>query len=81
MDYVPMRPRNTKAPLSVGSMRNQCAACGLLFGGLTGFDKHRTGSFSQRRRCMTPAELEKLGMTQGAAGFWRLPAPEMAPTA
>jgi len=28
--------RSPKVPLSVGSMRNQCGACGLLFGGLRG---------------------------------------------
>lgn len=76
--------RSSKAPLSVGSMRNQCGACGLLFGGLTGFDRHRTGAFSAagaagvNRRCMTPQELEPAGMTQGGDGFWRLPAPQMA---
>jgi len=70
--------RSPKVPLSVGSMRNQCGACGLLFGGLTGFDRHRTGAFGVNRRCMAPQELEATGMTQGGDGFWRLPAPQMA---
>lgn len=70
-----MKTIEKKVPLAVGSMRNQCPSCGLLFGGLTRFDKHRTGAFGtpSGRRCMSPAELEKLGLKEGPDGFWSRP--------
>lgn len=72
------KPANTsRSPLAPGSMRNQCPSCGLLFGGLTGFDRHRTGTFGtpSGRRCMTPAELEKIGLKEGPNGYWSRPVP------
>lgn len=79
MSTAPTKNRGSVS-LSPGSMRNQCPSCGLLFGGLTGFDRHRTGAFGtpSGRRCMTPEEMRKLGLKEGPDGYWSRPAPKMA---
>lgn len=59
-----------KYPIPVGSMRNQCCACGLLFGGLTAFDRHRVGDITKgTRRCLTLSELQARGMVVSADGY------------
>ena len=55
-----------------------CSACGATFGGLTGFDDHRTGQYLDRhpdygRRCMSGTEMGAKGYRQDAAGLWRQP--------
>ena len=54
----------------------QCAACDLVFGGLTVFDAHRVGSPGvslgpNRRRCLTEAELLAKGQRPGPRGWGR----------
>ncbi len=42
-----------------------CAACHESFASLGSFDKHRTGSFSQRtRRCLSVDEMQAAGLTK-----------------
>lgn len=45
----------------------QCTACGAIFGGRSGFTKHRTGV-----RCNNPADI---GLTRADDGVWQLPTP------
>lgn len=58
----------------------QCAKCGQTFGGLSGFDRHRIGSYADpgqwqgTRHCMTAAELHAAGLSQDDRGIWRQPA-------
>jgi hypothetical protein len=60
---------------------NQCSACGLDFGSLGAFDKHRIGIFAHQwspehtdgRRCLTTDELTRRGFRQDARGRWRQP--------
>lgn len=79
-----MNPPTKKRRVSLpsGSMRNQCPSCGLLFGGLTGFDRHRTGAFGSAggRRCMSPEEMEQVGLKEGPDGYWSRPAPIVSTT-
>lgn len=81
MSTSPTKNRG-RVSLSPGSMRNQCPSCGLLFGGLTGFDKHRTGAYGtpSGRRCMTPDEMRKVGLRPGPGGYWSRPAPTVSST-
>lgn len=56
-------------------MHNTCTACGLGFGGIAAFDKHRTGNFTQgftqlERRCKTEAEMLDAGMVRKQNGLW-----------
>ena len=55
--------------------RNQCAGCGEFFNSTFAFDKHRIGSHgvhegSERRRCMSPAEMLESGMLKNRDDFW-----------
>jgi hypothetical protein len=47
-----------------------CRPCGQYFNSLKGFDRHRVGNYPSLRRCLTPPEMVKRGMTVNAAGFW-----------
>lgn len=71
--------KHPKASFPVGSMRNQCTACGLLFGGLTAFERHRVGDFEDgTRRCLTREELvTKKRMVVSPDGFIGMPAPAL----
>jgi hypothetical protein len=64
-------------------------SCGLVFGGVGGFDLHRAGSFEIRdragrllqastRRCLAEGELALAGLTQNAQGIWHRPPPREA---
>lgn len=58
-----------------------CAVCGMTFGGLSGFDAHRTGAFIDRhpdygRRCRSAAEMEAKGYRQDSRGRWGKPMAE-----
>lgn len=51
---------------------SECAECGRVFGGLSGFDLHR---MDQARdpfdwRCATDAELHARGLSLSAKGWW-----------
>lgn len=54
-----------------------CTGCHLSFRGNAGFDKHRTGSYDDGRRCRTEDELTALGWSCSDDGnhIWRLPPP------
>lgn len=58
-------------------MRNECPSCLVRFGGMTAFDRHRTGPFGtpSGRRCMSPDEMQKVGLKEGPDGYWSRPAP------
>ena len=56
-----------------------CMSCHLSFSSNGAFDGHRTGSFAQRRRCLTPEELTGKGWTVSDEGMVRLPAPKSSP--
>jgi hypothetical protein len=50
--------------------RNQCQGCKQYFNSGGAFDKHRTGDHGIDRRCRTPEEMMKKGMSLNADGFW-----------
>jgi len=50
----------------------QCGKGGLLFGSTYAFDKHRVGSWEDRR-CLAIPALSELGWKQDSRGFWRTP--------
>lgn len=52
--------------------------CCKSFRSLTGFDKHRTGPY-ENRRCRTDEELLAKGWTVDANNTWRMPAPDTNP--
>ena len=52
--------------------------CCQSFTSLTGFDRHRTGPYTDRR-CLTPDELTAKGWTRDEHGAWRTPAPKTNP--
>jgi hypothetical protein len=52
--------------------QSQCAACGLCFRSVHGFDAHRVGRYPERR-CLTAQELHALGYQANAAGHLRIP--------
>ena len=46
-----------------------CGACGEIFQGVGGFDKHRYGE-GLDRHCRTPDELTQMGMFINSKGKW-----------
>ena len=50
--------------------RNQCQGCKEFFNSIKGFDKHRRGTPSIDRRCLTSTEMLAKGMSMNAHGFW-----------
>jgi len=42
--------------LPTGTNHCRCTACGLYFGGVNGFDLHRTGP-AQDRACLAPGDM------------------------
>jgi hypothetical protein len=50
--------------------RNQCPTCQKYFNSTAAFQKHRTGNFGTDRRCRTTEEMEAIGMSIKADGFW-----------
>lgn len=64
--------------LRPGSERCECCECGMFFSGTTGFDDHRTGSYSKdTRRCRTAEEIKARGYIE-VGGVWKrdVPRPE-----
>lgn len=52
----------------------KCAACGITFTSVTGFDDHRYGSHEHdTRRCRTPEQMQERGYEPNDAGHWRKP--------
>jgi hypothetical protein len=50
---------------------NECPGCGQLFNSTHAFELHRTGDHTHnRRRCLTPAEMQLKGMVQKVGGWW-----------
>ncbi|MGQ0834974.1 MAG: FDXHR family putative zinc-binding protein [Gammaproteobacteria bacterium] len=49
--------------------RCRCSACGQHFNSVTVFDRHRTGSWPDRR-CLSPAEMSAKGWLRNDASFW-----------
>ena len=52
-----------------------CPVCHETFAGTTAGDMHRVGRHGvdegpDRRRCLTPAEIEAKGMGQDSNGYW-----------
>jgi hypothetical protein len=82
-----MTPKNEKDASDANGYRQKrhptgnqclCSACGLMFTGESSFDEHRTGQYAgptkeNSRRCLTPAELTKIGKLVYDAGrdIWR----------
>jgi hypothetical protein len=61
----------SKVKISVGSMANQCPACGQRFHSISAFDSHRSGEYAAvHRRCLTSAEMTELGMVVNESGNW-----------
>lgn len=65
----------------VGAKIEHCSSCCQSFSGTYSGDMHRVGlhhvfSGPDRRRCLTPAEMESIGMTLGKDGIWRSPSAE-----
>jgi hypothetical protein len=65
--------RLTKMRRLTGS-RCLCRGCGQLFNSVTAFDSHRvddqTGPAHAARRCLTLAEMRRIGMSLNSAQFW-----------
>lgn len=64
--------RNTKParPRLRGNNQCRCSACGELFATVATFDKHRTGDYSNGRRCLIRSEMLAKGWIQNASQFW-----------
>lgn len=50
--------------------RSQCQSCKELFNSTKAYDKHRTGSHSDRR-CLSDQEMLAIEMYLGTDGYWR----------
>jgi hypothetical protein len=57
--------------LAPGTNHCLCDSCGQYFGGVTTFDLHRVGEYSDgTRRCLTAAEMQARGLSLNARGLW-----------
>jgi hypothetical protein len=56
----------------------RCTSCGEYFNSTKAFDKHRRGSYPERR-CLTPEEMLAIGMSKNAGDWWVTAALKMAP--
>ena len=60
-----------KSDRKLSGDHNQCQVCGEYFNSTRAFDWHRTGSYERgQRRCMTPAEMLKIGMAKNSGDWW-----------
>lgn len=50
--------------------RCECTACGEMFNGVSGFDRHRVGRHGVGRRCLNVSEMTARGYSRNEAGFW-----------
>ena len=55
-------------------MSHTCTACGRVFGGLTNFDRHRTGEWDDRQ-CVDPVELDLEVRERKSGPVWVSPDP------
>jgi hypothetical protein len=54
--------------------KSQCSHCHAIFTSLTAFDLHRIGNAERgKRRCLTPREMQTLGMMRNDKGWWTPP--------
>jgi len=53
-----------------GSRLCLCRACNQYFSSPTSFDKHRAGSYPERR-CLSQFEMPDAGLEPDARGIWR----------
>lgn len=67
--------------------RSTCAACGLIFSGLTSFDLHRAGAYClpikkngkvigytwDLRICVVESAMIKRGLVKNNRGIWTIP--------
>jgi hypothetical protein len=58
--------------LNPGSNKCLCRECGLYFGSVHAFDRHRVGGCNDRRCLALPTLLES-GWAEGTDGFLRTP--------
>ncbi len=60
---------------------SQCGTCQQVFASVKAFDFHRVGAHEyQERRCLTPREMRRMGMSQDAQLRWMLPMPTSSMT-
>ena len=50
-----------------------CRACGAYFLGVSAFDKHRDGPWTDRA-CLTAPQMAERGFKQNPHGYWSPPA-------
>lgn len=48
----------------------QCAECGEFFNRVSTFDKHRKGSYEERRYCLSVQQMLEKGWSLNSAGLW-----------
>ena len=53
----------------LSGQRCLCRTCGKKFNSTAAFDKHRSGSISERR-CLTAREMRARGMALNSRGYW-----------
>jgi hypothetical protein len=54
--------------------KSECSHCRAIFTSLTAFDLHRVGNAERgKRRCLTPKEMQALGMMRNEKGWWTPP--------
>jgi len=53
----------------LSGQRCLCRTCGKKFNSTAAFDKHRSGSISERR-CLTSREMRERRMSLNARGYW-----------
>jgi len=56
--------------MKVGNSRCQCIGCDEYFNSVSAFDKHRVDALCETRRCLTPKEILRVGLSLNAAGYW-----------
>jgi hypothetical protein len=56
-----------KDPALRNLMAARCTVCGQYFASDSAFQRHRyTDTATGRRKCLTPRQMDRLGMTKGA---------------
>lgn len=56
--------------LKVGHNRCRCPSCGEFFNSIAGFDKHRTGTYTEGRVCLSADGMKEIGMDTNSDGYW-----------
>lgn len=55
-----------KDPALRNLMAARCTVCGQYFASDGSFERHRYADATGRRKCLTPRQMDRLGMTKGA---------------